>query len=353
MQAWVTRGRALAVGLLIAATLVGCTRTKKLSGEDTTIFEDLRYGVLGQDRPAEEYYRIVRERRDDRTGRYRVTQDKYLVDKTVDAVQRLGKLEYERLESQAQVMDLLGDVVASDPSALARTNAANSLTRLAVRLQQPDVRLVRDDGRGMRALVRQMDALHGGARASRDPARTARLLDQLGRYELPTGALAREALRPLYTRRYLVESGGAVRRALDQALVLRMREAARLSLEQAVDADTGYLREEAVRGLKTIQAKRSEPVVLRRLGREPEARVRAEIVEYLGVAGSSTSIAALLPLLDDANPTLRVKARQSLTRIAGRDLGFRRATWTRWAIARHPELAAPADGPSQPTPGMR
>ena len=31
-------------------------------------------------------------------------------------------------------------------------------------------------------------------------------------------------------------------------------------------------------------------------------------------------------------------ARQSLTRIAGKDLGMRERTWTRWAYQRHPEL---------------
>ncbi len=361
----------LMLGMLLAAAAGGCTRAKKLSSEDTSLFEDLRHGVLGIDRDADEYYQIVRQSRDSRGSGYRLTTDKFLIDKTVDAVQRLGKLSYERRESQAQVMDLLADVVASDPSALARTNAANSLTRLGARLPAVDVARQADGGQGMRGLVRTLDGLfQTGGLAARDPAaartRAVQMVDQLGRMDLPTAALAREALRPLYTRGYLVNTNdAALRQATQRALDVRMRDVARLALREVVESDTAYLREEAVRGLKTLGDTGAQPVILRRLAREHETRVRAEIIEYLGTVPSSASVAALIPFLEDPDPTLKLKARQSMTRIAGRDLGFRRVTWTRWALARYPELAPSrtqnppagplqgADEPSPSPPGMR
>ena len=350
---------ALALFVLLGAG--ACTRTKKLSGEDTSLLEDFRYGVLGLDRDAQGYYAIVRSTHDGQLSGYRVTPDKFLIDKSVDAVQRLGKLTYDRLEGQAQVMDLLADVTLEDPSALAQANAANSLTRLAVRLPAVTVRLVPERGDRLPALLRELDRLYAaGGPASRDPAgstrRAVQIVDEVGTFQLPTVALAKDALKPLYTRAYLVQTAdGPLRSATDRALVLRMHELARLALRGAVVAETNYVREEAVRGLKTLRDRAAETLILRRLESEPDGRVRAEIVEYLGITDSAAGVGALLPLLDDGDPTLRHKARQSLTRIAGRDLGFRRVTWTRWALARHPELrAAPgADVPSPPAPPMR
>lgn len=350
-----TRSRLTAAGtlsLLLALTMVGCARAKKLSSEDTSLFEDLQHGVLGIDRNAEEYYQIVRATR---ASGYPVTTDKFLIDKNVDAVQRLGKLTYERRESQAQVMDLLADVLADDPSALARTNAANSLTRLAARLPATEVRRRSAGAAELRGLVRSLDAQSAGG------GRAVSLVDQLGTLELPTAGLAREALRPLYTRRFLLETNdAALRQAVQRALDVRMRDVARHALREAIASDTAYLREEAVRGLKTLRDTGAQPAVLRQLAREHEVRVQAEIIEYLGTIPSSASVAALLPLLENPDPTLKLKARQAMTRIAGRDLGFRRVTWTRWALARYPDLApsmpadgAGVDGPSPPPSGMR
>lgn len=350
MSSWGQHVLASALLLAVAAGSPGCTRTKKLSSGETSLFEDLRHGVLGQDREAADYVRIVQESRAGPTLSYRVTDDKYLVDKVVDAVQRLGKLEYQRPDAQARVMALLADVLRRDPSALARTHAANSLTRLALRLPVPQgTQFVPDGGTRMRALVRELGAMRTGS------TRTLQAVDELGRLRLSRSDHAAEALQPLYAQPVLVGAGGALRTAVDRALTTRMRSLARLALREAVDAETNFVREEAVRGLKTMRDVGSEPLILRRLGREFDVRVRAEIVEYLGIPGTGTSVAALLPLLDDGDPTIRLKARQSLTRTAGRDLGFRRVTWTRWALERYPELRSlrAADGPSPSPVGMR
>ncbi len=356
MRGWSTFCAVGAFGVLLLAAAAGCTRTKKLSGEDTSIIDDFRYGVLGQDREAEDYYRIVRQSHESQRGGYRVTADEFLIDKTVDAVQRLGKLTYERLEGQAQVVDLLADVLLTDPSALAQANAANSLTRLTMKFPRTTVRRVADSGAGMQSRVRELDALNKERGAAGSARRTAQLVEELGRYRLPTSALARQALRPLYTRPYLVStSDAAVRRAADRALVLRMEEVARLALRESIGDETAFVREEAVRGLKTIRDSGAEPLVRARLASEPNDRVRVEAVEYLGTVNSASAVATLLPLLEDSDPTICHKARQSLTRIAGRDLGFRRVTWTRWARERYPELAQPVAPvvPSQPGPSMR
>jgi len=352
---------AVALVLLLPLSVAACARAKKLSGEDTSLFEDFRYGVLGLDRDAESYYRIVRASHEQQRFDYRVTHDKFLVDKSVDAVQRLGKLTYDRLEGQAQVMSLLAEVALEDPSALAQANAANSLTRLAVRLPAVTERGIPERGDRFLALLRELDASYGpGGEPRGDVASTTRralqIVAEMGRFRMPTLGLAQDALKPFYTRAYLVSARDpTLRSAADRALVARMHDLARLALRGAVEAETNYVREEAVRGLKTLKDRAAEELILRRLVLEPDARVRAEIVEYLGLGESAAGVAALLPLLEDADPTLRYKARQSLTRLAGRDLGFRRATWTRWAVARHPELqpSPGADVPSPPAPAMR
>ena len=94
------RAGAYALGLLLLIGAGGCTRTKKLTGGDGGVWDGFVHGVLDMDRDAAEYYAIVRGSHDQRF-RYRVSEDEFLIDKTVDAVQRLGQLEYERLDLEA------------------------------------------------------------------------------------------------------------------------------------------------------------------------------------------------------------------------------------------------------------
>jgi HEAT repeat protein len=181
------------------------------------------------------------------------------------------------------------------------------------------------------------------------------ILGAIGDFEMRTLGLAKDALKPFYVRDYLVDaSDPAVRQAADTALVKRMGEVIRLGLRAALDASVPYVREEAVRGLKVLGDRSALDAVLARLAIETNWRVRAEAVEYLGRTGGADAVRALLPLLEDPDPTIRHKTRQALTRLAGRDLGFRRRTWQRWAEARHPELIQrevgtdeDADGPSR------
>ncbi len=331
------------VALVATGALMACTRTKKLTSGDG-VWDGFVHGVLNMDRDAAAYYAIVRESHDAKDFSYRVTQDEFVVDKVVDAVQRLGALEYERIEGEAQVFALLTDVLLDDRAALARAAAANSLTRLTLKLPPITGRLQPERGERFRALVREMDALYAGTGAGRTDGattsrRTVRILSEIGHFALPDVRRARDALKPFYTRTYLVNAPtSAVRAAADAALVARMRDTARLALRSAVSDPVDYVREGGVRGLKTLGDREAEGLVLARLADETGPRVRAEITEYLGVAASPQAIRALLPMLEDGNPALRLKARESLTRIAGRDLGIRRATWTRWARARDPNL---------------
>lgn len=357
---------------LLLVTVGACsTQTKKLSVEEGNVFDGLLYGTLGMDRDTTYYYQLVRDSHDKDTFGYLPSPDKYIVDKNVDAVQRLGRAPYARLEGQAQVVSLLIDVLLEDRSALAQASAANSLTRLALRL--PRYRTPGPEERGDRflALLRELDGIwQTGGTCQANPAyanqRTIQILDEIGRFDMPTITIAKETLTPFYTRDYLIDATDpGVRRAADTALTRRMGQAIRLALRAGIDAEEPYVREEAIRSVKTLGYARATDTVLARLEVESHWRVRAELAEYLGRVGGEDAVSGLLPLLEDGDPTVEHAARKALTRIRGQDLGFRRATWTRWAHARYPALAAraaeaaaeaaeaeDADGPAGAVPAM-
>lgn len=328
----------------------GCSsRQKKLSTEEGNVIDGFLYGTLGRDRDATYYYQLVRDSHDPETFAYRPSADTYIVDKNVDAVYRLGRMRYARLEGQAQVVSLLIDVLLEDSSALAQSNAANSLTRLALRLPRYRAEGPEDRGDRFLALLRELDGLWGeGGTCRTDPTgygiqRSVQILEEIGRLRMPTITIAKETLTPFYTRDWLVDATDPeIRRAADMALTRRMGEAIRLALRAGIDADEPFVREESVRGAKTLGDIGATDTVLARLEVENHWRVRSELAEFLGRMGGQEPVAGLLPLLEDGDPTVRHAARKSLTRVAGRDYGFRRATWTRWAHAQYPALAVRA-----------
>jgi len=340
-----TRATSLLVGVLLGSLLAGCGSTqKKLSNGG--VMDGLVYGVFKQDRNPSYYYELVRDSHDKEGFEYRPSSDPFLVDKNVDAVQKLGQANFARLGGQAQVVGLLSDVVLEDPAALAQANAANSLARMGLKLPQYRTRGREERGDLFLALLKEMDAMHAPAAAGCAPPpapnrdRMIYILKTIGDMEMETLQLSKDSLKPFYTRDYLIDaSDPGIRQASDTALVKRMGEVIRLALRATVDADVAYVREEAIRGLKILGDHGAEDAVLARLDIEPSWRVRSEAVEFLGRMGSANAVEALLPILNDADPTLRLKARGALTRIAGRDLGIRERAWKRWAYARYPVLA--------------
>jgi hypothetical protein len=353
MPASAARAACVLPFLLAVASWGGCSsQQKKLADPNGSVLDNLVYGTLGLDRDTTYYYRVVTNSHTPGDFRYRRSEDRFLVDKNVDAVQRLGQARYARLEGEAQVIALLMNVLHKDPSSLARAHGANSLTRLAAKL--PAYRSAGPVERGGRflALLQELDGLHAaGGAATTNPAwarrRTVALLRALGDLDIQDARLAQSALKPFITRDYLIDATDRdVREASDTALVKRMGQAARLALRDGVNDPVAFVREESIRGLKTLDDRSAEPVVLARLRVESDVRVRAEAVEYLGRGAGPDAVEALLARLEDGDPSVAYKAREALTRIAGRDLGFRRATWTRWAEARYPQLARGRAGPA-------
>ncbi|MEZ6009131.1 MAG: HEAT repeat domain-containing protein [Planctomycetota bacterium] len=341
----------LALGLVLVtlpAGLGGCASSKKLA--DGGPVDGLVYGVLGFDRDPRYYFEKLRDSHDPESEdfAYRLTSDTYLVDKSVDAAGRLGGVDYSRLEGQAQAAVLLSNVVLEDPAALARTQAASSLTQMGLKLPRyprpPGQRDRIERGDNLLAALRELDAMHAGAGGPlRDAAYGPRrlfLVNAIGDMNIVDLEIARDAVRPFTTRGYLIDTTEpALRTATDTALVKRMGDLIRLSLQAALDAPYDHVRREALIGLKLLGDRRSEDAVLTRLPLEPDWQVRSEAIEYLGKMASEKGVEALLPILEDGDPTLRHKARQALVRIAGRDLGRERSAWTSWAEARYPELA--------------
>jgi len=320
-----------------------CGSTKKLSNGGA--MDTVMYDWFKSDRNPNYYYTLVRDSHDDEQFSYRRSSDPFIVDKNVDAVQRLGQANFARLGGEAQVVALLTDVVLEDPAALAQANAANSLTRIGLKLPQYRSRGREERGDYFLSLLKEMDRMNAPAAAGCSPAtpdrtRMIQILNTIGDMEMATLQLSQDSLKPFYTRNYLIDATDTgIREASDTALVKRMGELIRVALRATVDAEVPYVREEAIRGLKTLNDLGAEDAVLARLDIESNWRVRSEAVEYLGRCASADSVEALLPILNDGDPTLRVKSRQSLTRIAGRDLGIREKAWERWAFARYPVLA--------------
>ena len=352
---WTRGGTAFLLGLLACVMLVpgGCSSRQRKLSRGGNVADSFVHDFLGVDRDPDEYYNLVESSHDaqSETFQYRVTEDPFLIDKNIDAVTRLGDASIARLEGQAQVVVKLSEVLLEDPSSLARASAANSLTKIALRLPRYRVPTQQQEEMGdvFLALLQEMDRMYdrrgrpcGNAAAIRQ--RTIQILDQIGDFQIQELSIAKDSLRPFYSRAYLIDaSDPALRQAIDTALVKRMWALIRVSLQAALDDPIPYVRTDAVRGLKTLGDRTAKDAIMARLEVESHWRVRAEAVEYLGKIGGEEAVASLLPMLEDADPTIRFKARQALTRIAGRDLGIRRRTWTRWARSRYPELAQRLD----------
>ncbi len=336
------------LGAVLLASCGGCASTRKLA--DGGPVDGLMYGVLGFERDPKYYYEKLRDSHEEADGEftYRLTEDVYLVDKSVDAAGRLGSAEYSRLEGQAQAAVLLSNVLLDDPAALARTQAASSLTQLGLKLPRYARPADRQDrierGQNLLAAIRELDALH--ARTPLDPGAAGRrrfLIDAIGDMHIVDLEIAREAVKPFYLRPYLIDATDpALRSSIDTAIVKRITDLIRLSLQAALDAPHDHVRREAIIGLKLLADRRAEDAVLARLPLESHWQVRAEAVEYLGKMASEKSTEALLPILDDGDPTLRHKARRALVRIAGRDYGRDRSAWQTWAESRFPQIAVRA-----------
>jgi hypothetical protein len=341
---------------LVAAPLLGAcsARQKKLSSGGGPM-EAFFYDLLGAERAPAYYYELVRRSRDPETFRYRLGDDPYLLDKNVDAIQRLGDARFARLEGEVLVVLLLCDILASDPSALAQAAAAVSLTKIGLRHPPYDPPSRPDPGGRWEAALAELDALHPGDR--RDPdgpearARARALIEELGALERVSVQKV-EALRHLPRRRYLVdEADPALRAAIDTTLVRRSADAIRDALEAGAEAPVDFVRADAIRGLKLLGVEGALDVIVGRLAYEPSPRVRGEAAEYLGRIGGREAVAALLVLLGDAEGSVRWKARRALARVGGQDLGARPGPWLRWARTRWPGLEGPAGVDAGPADG--
>ena len=79
---------AIAAIALLAST--GCsTQGKKVSGGGG-MADVLMYDVLGRQRSPTYYYEVLRDSHDSERFCYRCTDDPFLIDKSIDAAQKLG-----------------------------------------------------------------------------------------------------------------------------------------------------------------------------------------------------------------------------------------------------------------------
>ena len=353
----------LAALLLAAVAGAGCSRKLSTGGSAMDVFF---YDICGMDRGTSYYYETLRAAHDKQTFVYRYGDDTYLVDKCVDAITRLGMAPYSRLEGQAQVVLLLSDVAVEDPSSLARASAATSLTNLATRTPAPPGTPVQDRGDRLLAIMRELDSLHDkqtGARRNDCPAvrqRVIALVDELGRLEFRAGDVltTKNALKYFPTSEFVVrDTDPAMRETFDRAMVRRMQSVIRETLNRAMLDPNHNVRADAVRGLKILKHAGALDDAIERLEVETQSRVRAEIVEYLGAVGGPKATEQLVNLVEDSDGSVRYKARQSLARIAGQDLGPDRKAWETCRLARFPAAAtpppagAPTVAPPPPVPG--
>jgi hypothetical protein len=326
-----------------AASAAACSSDYKKLSSGGSLPEIVVYDVFGADRDPSFYYSLVKRSHDEEDFCYRCGSDPYVVDKNIDAIQRLGDAAYGRLEGQAQVIILLAEVAIEDRSPLARAAAMTSLTKIGLKLPRYPGRPVEDDGRQFLALAGELRALYrdGACRPSTaaDRARAVEVLGRLGDLHFADFRLYKETLREFSGRNYLVdERDPAIRSAIDTATVKRSDALIRATLRTGVEDGDAQVRIDAVRGLETLADVEAEEVVVNRLGHEPIWLARLEMIEYLGRVGTPGAVAALVPLVDDPEAAVRHKAREALARLAGSDHGLRRAAWEAWARRRHPGI---------------
>ena len=331
--------RAAGLGLALCVLGVGsagCADYKKLSRGGS--FSDVvMHDILGQDRPPSDYYQFIRDSHKSGDFCYACGDDNFLVDKNIDAVQRLGDAQFGRLEGEAQVLELFTEVLLEDCSALARASAANSITKIGVKLPAYSYCPVPDDGSRLLRLMRELDGMHDaqGRRlvcGSGGNQRVAQLITQIGNLRFDQYLNTRNAIKLFYDRKYLVdETDPALRSAIDTALVKRLRALIHAALSSAVDDREPSVRIEAIKGLKTLGDVEAAEIVNDRLAVETQWLVKSEAIEYFGKVGTRRGVVSLIGLLNDSNATVRFKARTALVQIARKDYGQRPETWKHWA----------------------
>ncbi len=344
--------RALRLALVLSSCALAGTacsnRQKKLS-EGGNLMSQLYYDVLGGQRDTSHYFSVVRDGHDAESFCYRCDEDPYLVDKNVEALTKLGGAPYGRLEGQANTIVLLLEVLLEDPAALARSQAAVSLTRLGALLPRYATRGPEDDGSRLAAGIAEIQGIYASPSSQSYRERLAQVLTALGEATYVPGVFAKKALQLFGTTPGLIdERDPAVRTALETAIVKTARQAIVYGLTAAVEGPTDFVRADALRGLKVLGEVTAVPAVRQRVEVEVSARVRGEAAEYFARAGTPEAIEGLVRLLDDMDGSVRWKSRQALMRFAGHDLGSRRDPWERWAKERWPGLVFAEQPSSEP-----
>ena len=230
----------------------GCSRKLSHGGSALDV---LAYDMLKMDRGTGYYFTTLQAAHDPTNYSYRASDDSFVADKCVDAIQHLGDAKYDRLEGEVQVILLLSDVLLEDPIVLAKIQSAEALTKLAIAL--PIAPAVDRPERGDRylAVLKELDGMHDaeGRRKIDTPAtrqRVVQLFDEIGSYRFPKLLDTKNGLRFFPARRYVtVETDPALRDAIDRAMVRRARAVVIVSLTDAVQDSSSSVREAALLGL--------------------------------------------------------------------------------------------------------
>ena len=316
--------------------LVGCSRKLSHGGGALDV---LAYDMLKMDRGTGYYFSTLQNAHDRTNFSYRESDDPFVADKCVDAIRRLGDAKYDRLEGEVQVILLLSDVLLEDPIVLAKVQAADALTKLAVTLPIAPAPDRPERGDRYLAVLKELDAMHDadGRRKIDTPAtrqRVIQLFDEIGSYRFPKLLDTKNGLRFFPARRYVtVETDPAIRDSIDRAMVRRARAVVLVSLTDAVQETSADVRIAALRGLKTLVVTDALDSIVDRIAVETSGLVRLAIADYLGAVGTiGTSSGpkaskALVGLLDDDDASVRHHAHEALVRSTSRDLGRESVAW--------------------------
>lgn len=312
----------------------GCSRKLSSGGGP---MDALAYDILKMDRGTGWYFETLRSAHDRTNFAYRSTDDPFLADKCVDAIRHLGDAKYDRLEGEVQVILLLSDVLLEDPIVLAKIQAAEALTKLAIGLPTAPAADRPERGDRYLALLKELDAMHDeeGRRRNDTPAARTRVIaifDEIGSFRFPKLLDTKNGLRFFPARAYVTrETDPTVREAIDRAMVRRARAVIVVSLTDAVQESSSAVREAALRGLRTLAVPDAVDAVIERIPVESGGLVRAAIADYLGAVGGGPALRALVGLLDDDDATVRHHAHEALIRVGGRDLGREPLAWAGYA----------------------
>ncbi len=347
------RATALTAVLTLAGAIAGCKGDGwKLQDSFDGLIGNID-GLFGGSSMPGKYLTAIRDLHEKKSWTFLPDADEPL-QRTCTAVRALATCDYASWGEAALVVEILSSMADEHPSSLVRSEALDTLTRMApwtLGAVVPTDRLVTDAE--MIDAVKVLKSAIG--KDDSDPALTfqvATAVSALSSYRFdhvePVAesadnkvaarahatklSTARGALRSINGRMLEGMQGDAgVREALDRAYVSLSSAVIRLTLMKASLGDpVDTTRVAALRDLGTLAPQGGGPVLRTVLLGDPFASARREAAKSLAAYPIAIAAPALIDGLADEMTEVRTAAARSLGTLSGENFGDDRTAWIRW-----------------------